>query len=101
MDVRAILQLPVHIWVMCDALGRAYPSGYGKLRFTLVMPGDRPPFGDPPQVPGVAEHVRGESGQVVWTQEYGAFIPESLEPATALHRVAVTDVEGTNHDHRR
>ena len=25
MDVRAIFELPVHIWVMCDALDATYP----------------------------------------------------------------------------
>jgi hypothetical protein len=102
MDVRAIFELPVHIWVMCDALDTTYPTGYGELRFNIVMPDDRPPVGGPPDVPGIAssegEELTGE--QVVWVQEYGAHIPESLRPATALHRVAVTDVEGPSYDHR-
>jgi hypothetical protein len=37
----------------------------------------------------------------VWAQEYGAFIPESLRPATALHRVAMTDVDGPAYDDHR
>jgi hypothetical protein len=30
MEVRAIFELPVHIWVMCDALDAAYPTGYDR-----------------------------------------------------------------------
>jgi hypothetical protein len=102
MDVRAIFELPVHIWVMCDALDTTYPTGYGELRFNVVMPDGRPPLGGPPDVPGIASRVGEErtGEQVVWVQEYGAHIPESLRPATALHRVAVTDVEGPSYDHK-
>jgi len=64
-----------------------------------VMPKDHPPFGGPPPVPGVEAHAELVGEQVVWVQEYGAHIPESLQPATALHRVAVTDVEGPSYDH--
>ncbi|WP_431895764.1 hypothetical protein [Micromonospora haikouensis] len=98
MEVRAIFELPVHIWVMCDALDETYPTGYGMLRFNVVMPDGRPPIGGAPPVPGV--EFRPEAGeQVVWVKEYGAFIPESLRPATALHRVVVTNVEGPSYDH--
>ena len=99
MDVRAIFKLPVHIWVMCDALDATYSTGYGELRFSVVMPEDRPPVGGPPPVPGVESRPELAGEQVVWVQEYGAHIPESLRPATALHRVAVTDVEGPSYDH--
>ncbi|MFF3867129.1 hypothetical protein [Micromonospora sp. NPDC001898] len=99
MEVRAIFELPVHIWVMCDALDATYPTGYDKLRFNIVMPDDRPPVGGAPPMPGVES--RPEVGeQVVWVKEYAAFIPESLRPATALHRVIVTDVEGPSYDHK-
>jgi len=50
-------------------------------------------------VPGVESRPELAGEQVVWVQEYGAHIPESLRPATALHRVAVTDVEGPSYDH--
>jgi hypothetical protein len=100
MEVRAIFELPVHIWVMCDALDATYPTGYDKLRFNVVMPNDRPPVGGPPPVPGVESRPGLVGEQVVWVQEYGAHIPESLRPATALHRFAVTDVEGPSYDHR-
>lgn len=100
MDIRAIYELPVHIWVMCDALKKTYLTGYGELRFNVVMPDDQPPVGGPPDVPGIASHVVLTGGQVVWTQEYGAFIPESLRPATALHRVAMTAVDGPTYEHR-
>jgi hypothetical protein len=99
MDVRAIFELPVHIWVMCEALNSTYPTGYGELRFNVVMPDDRPPVGGPPDVPGIASRAELTGEQVVWVQEYGAHIPESLRPATALHRVAMTDVKGPSFDH--
>ena len=57
MNVSAIFELPVHIWVMCDALDATYSTGYGELRFSVVMPEDRPPVGGPPPVPGVESHL--------------------------------------------
>ena len=100
MDVRAIFELPVPIWVKCDALDTTYPTGYGQLRFNVVMPNDRPPVGGPPDVPGIASHPDLTGEQVVWVQEYGAHIPESLRPATALHRIAMTDVIGPSYNHK-
>jgi len=100
MGVAAIFELPVHIWLMCDALGTTYPSGYGALRFSVAMPTDRPPVGGPPDVAGVAAHTEPTGEQVVWIQEYAAFIPASLRPATALHRVVITDVEGPSYEHK-
>ena len=47
MEVKAIFELPVHIWVMYDALDATHPTGYDKLRFNVVMPNDRPPVGGP------------------------------------------------------
>lgn len=87
---------------MCDALDATYPTGYGELRFNVAMPDDRPPVGGPPNVPGIASREGNEptGEQVVWVQEYGAHIPEFLRPATALHRLAVVDVEGPSYDHR-
>ncbi|MEU4806593.1 hypothetical protein [Actinosynnema sp. NPDC023587] len=100
MDIKAIFELPVHIWVMCDALGKTYSTGYGELRFNVTMPEGRSPVGGPPDVPGIASRAELTGEQIVWAQEYGAFIPESLRPATALHRVAMTDVEGPTYEHR-
>ena len=100
MDVKAVFELPVHIWVMCDALDARYETGYGQLRFNVVMPQDRPPFGGPPPVPGLETRSDLTGEQDVWAQEYGAFIPESLQPATALHRVVLTDVEGPSYAHK-
>ncbi|KOV87573.1 hypothetical protein [Nocardia sp. NRRL S-836] len=100
MDIRAIFELPVHIWVMCDALEKTYSTGYGELRFNVVMPDGRSPVGGPPNVPGIVSRDELVGEQVVWAQEYGAFIPESLRPATALHRVAMTEVEGPIYEHR-
>lgn len=90
MEVKAIYEFPVPIWMTCATLGRAYQSGYGVLRFEVVMPPDVSPVGAPPDVVGAADAVAGAAEQVVWTQEYGAFIAESLRPATAVHRVAMT-----------
>ena len=100
MDVRAIFELPVHIWMTCDALGTTYSTGYGDLRFKVVMPEARPPVGGPPDLPGIVPE-ESASAQVVWAQEYGAFIPESLRPATALHRVVLTEVDGPSYDGHR
>lgn len=92
--MRAIYEFPVPIWVTCTTLGRAYQTGFGPLRFDVVMPENAPPMGGPPAVAGIGEALALSGEQVVWAQEYGAFIPESLRPATAIHRVAVTGVEG-------
>jgi hypothetical protein len=100
MDVRAIFELPVHIWMTCDALGTTYPTGYGDLRFKVVMPEARPPVGGPPDLPGIVQE-ESASAQVVWAQEYGAFISDSLRPATALHRVVLTEVDGPSYDGHR
>jgi hypothetical protein len=100
MNVTAIFELPVHIWMMCDALGTTYPTGHGELRFNVAMPSDRPPIGGPPAVPGIASRPELTGEQVVWTEEFAANIPDSLRPATALHRVAMTDVKGPSYDHR-
>lgn len=101
MDVSAVFELPVHIWVMCDALAAKYPTGYGELRFSVVLPTGQPPLGGAPDVPGTASRAKLTGDQVVWAQEYGAFIPESLRPATALHRVAMIDVDGPTYDDHR
>lgn len=57
MDVSAIFELPVHIWVTCDALAAKYPTGYGELRFSVVLPTDQPPLGGAPDVPGTASRA--------------------------------------------
>lgn len=101
MEVTAVFELPVPIWVMHDALGNTrYPTGYRDLRFNVVMPDGRPPIGGPPDVPGIASPVGLTGEQVTWVHEYGAHIPESLRPATALHRVAMTDVKGPSYDNK-
>jgi hypothetical protein len=64
----------------CD---RAAPSSHpgqrlaGALRFDVVMPQDHPPLGAPPTVQGMELQPALTGEQVVWAQEYGAFIPES------------------------
>lgn len=100
MGVMAVYELPVPIWVTCDALDATYPSGYGELRFDVAMPTDQPPFGGPPSGLGINPDSELVGAQTVWAQEYGAHIPDSLRPATALHRVAVTDVEGPSYEHK-
>lgn len=98
MGVRAIFELPVPIWVMSETLDATYSTGYGNLRFNVVMPHGLPPVGGAPAVLDV-ESLPLIGEQVVWVMEYGAHIPQSLRPATALHRVALTDVEGPSYDH--
>lgn len=100
MDVKAVYEFPVPIWLMCVSLGRAYGTGYGPLRFDVVMPENVPPFGGPPAVEGAREAIARPKEQVVWAQEYAAFIPDSLQPATAVHRVALTAIEGPSYDDR-
>ncbi|WP_435585846.1 hypothetical protein [Micromonospora aurantiaca (nom. illeg.)] len=75
MEVRANFELPVHIWVMCDALDATYPTGYAKLRFNVVMPDGRPPVGGPPSAPGVESRPELVGEQVVWVQEYAPTFP--------------------------
>lgn len=43
MDVKAVFELPVHIWATSDALDTSFPAGFGDLRFTVVMPKDEGP----------------------------------------------------------
>lgn len=105
MDIRAAFELPVYIWVMRDALGETYPTGFGQLRFNVVMPTNGPMVGDspttgPPAVDGIASQPTLSGDDIEWAHEYGAFIPESLKPATALLRVGITDVSGPTYDHR-
>ncbi|GAA2135329.1 hypothetical protein GCM10009844_00470 [Nocardioides koreensis] len=100
MDVSAVFELPVHIWVMSNALGMTYPTGFGDLRFSVVMPEDRQPLGGPPLGLGIESRPELAGEHVVWTQEYGAHIPESRQPATALHRIGITHVDGPTYDHR-
>lgn len=93
MNVTAIYELPVPIWVTRSTLGETYPSGYGKLRFEVVMPQDEPPAGGAPVIDGVSMPESSDGELIVWTTAYAAWIPESLRPATALHRIAITTVE--------
>lgn len=45
MDVKAIYEFPVPIWVTCATLGQAYKTGQGPLRFNVVTPEYDPPLG--------------------------------------------------------
>lgn len=100
MDVKAIYEFPVAIWVTCPALGRTYSTGYGDLKFGIAMPHDDPPLGSPPVDLRSESSPSVEGEEIVWAREYGAFIPESLRPSTAVHRVAVTAVKGPQYDDR-
>lgn len=70
------------------------------MRFDVVMPEHGAPPGGPPKVEGIPETSEDPGELLVWHQEYGAFIPESLRPATAVHRVAITSVEGSTYTGR-
>lgn len=94
MTVSAIFELPVPIWVMSDALGETYSTGLGSLTFNVVMPSLDGTHGAPPTVPGLSDRQELADPEMRWVHEYGAHIPESYKPATALHRVAFTDVDG-------
>jgi hypothetical protein len=59
-----------------------------------------PPLGGPPPVSGMESRPELTGAQTVWVQRYSASIPQSLEPATALHRIAVTDVDGPTYRDR-
>jgi hypothetical protein len=100
MPIRAVYELPVHIWVMTDALDTTYPAGLGSLSFNVVMPSSVGPFGGPPSVPGLEEQPELAGPEVTWALEYAAHIPDSYKPATAVHRVAITDVDGPTPAHR-
>lgn len=88
-DAKAIYELPIPIWVTSATLGRTYESGFGEVTFDVVMPADEPTDGAPPAASGLSEKTQG----LTWTHEYGAFIPESLRPATALLRIALVNIK--------
>lgn len=71
MDVRGVFELPIPIWVMRDALSATYPTGFGDLRFTVVMPEDGSPVGPPP-LAGIQSRPGLDGDDVVWAQEYAA-----------------------------
>lgn len=100
MDVTAIFELPVHIWVKRDAFNKTYSSGHGEVRFDVVMPDDRDPIGGPPDVAGISDLEAGIGEQIIWAQEYAGFIPESLRPATAALRLVITNVRAPHDEDR-
>ena len=99
MDIRAVFELPVHIWVTVDTLGGTYPTGYRSLGFQVVMPTGEGPNGGPPSMAGLENHADLTGEEVKWVHEYGAHIPESYKPATALHRIGIIDVSGPTPEH--
>ncbi len=92
MEVTAAYELPVPIWVTGATLGKTYPSGVAPVMFDVVMPKNEGPFGAPPEVEVTFPPTSPEA-PIVWAQEYGAFIPESLRPATAVHRIVISGVK--------
>ena len=100
MEVTAIYELPVPIWVMSDALGLTYPTGMGPVSFDVTMPSDVEPVGAAPDglVPSSSSDEAGEL--LKWVDDSGAFIPEHLRPAKALLRVVVTNVQAPHDDDR-
>lgn len=102
MTVTASFEFPKHIWLTHDALDSSYPSGIGRLTFDVVMPTVAGPVGGPPQQPGVTWPAPAPGQEVVrWVTEYASFIPESLRPATGVHRIVVTNVDGAVHEDRQ
>lgn len=100
MRVTAIFELPVPIWITRAALGSIYPTGTAEVRFDLCTPQDREPFGAAPRVLGSEWSTTTDGEQLVWTQEFGAFIPDPLRPATTLQRVVLTNVEAATDEDR-
>ena len=101
MDVTAIYELPVPIWVTGTVLGETYPSGFGKLRFEVVMPQSQSSVGGAPAIDGVTIPTESPDGELLaWTTKYAATISPSFEPATALRRIAITAVEAPTQAHR-
>lgn len=84
MQVKAIYELPVPIWVTVDALHESFLSGIGPMSFQVNMP----------ETPDArllqSEDERHDAP--LWTQVFGAEIPKQLQPAKALARVLITDV---------
>jgi hypothetical protein len=99
-EIRAVFELPVHIWAMTDVLGATYPTGFRSLVFNVVMPTEAGPNGGPPPVVGLDVQADLVGEDVKWVHEYGAHIPESYRPATALHRIAITDAAGPTPEQR-
>lgn len=100
MDVQAVFELPVPIWIMCDALSATYSTGIRELTFNVVMPEQGSPPGPPPIV-GLESRPELLAEDVAWTKAYAATIPDSsLEPATALLRIGISDVDGPTYPHK-
>lgn len=107
--------LPVPIWLSQDALGKAYETGLGDLRFQLHLPVAEPlgPEASKGRVGSRAPTIRGrELAELdaaiadapnripAWTQRFAASIDPENEPAMALLRCVITDVTfaGTDAD---
>lgn len=92
-EVTAVYELPVPIWVSCGALGQTFRSGIGSLRFDVAMPKDEQPVGAAPEVKGASFPEQPDGEILAWTTEYAGFIPEDMQPATALRRIVITAVQ--------
>lgn len=99
MDVTAIYEFPVPIWITCETLGDTYPTGIGRLQFDISTPQDSPPNGAAPELAGLSHPLLSDTS-IMWAHEYGAFIPESLRPATTIQRVAITNVTAPEYPDR-
>lgn len=94
MNVTVMYELPVPVWVTCEALGETYSTGHGQVQFDVVMPQGVSPVGGAPNLDAVELPTQDPTGELLeWTTRYAAHIPPSLEPATALRRVVITAVE--------
>lgn len=100
MTVTAVYELPVPIWVMSDALEGSYPTGVGPVSFDVVMPLDREPVGAPPDVLEQGWTTDDAGDLIQWTVQYAGTIPPSLQPAKALRRVVITNVQAPRDEQR-
>ena len=96
--IDAVFELPVPIWVMTEVLDATYSSGYANLKFNVAMPTGEGSDGGPPAVIDL-RGVELSDPDMVWVHEYGAHIPQPYKPATALHRIVFTDVDGPTPAH--
>jgi hypothetical protein len=89
MNVTAIFELPVPIWISTGVLGERITSGFGSVTFDVLMPTDDGPAGGPPRVEGVEVPtvVDGSLELLTWAQRFAAF--PSDRDSTAVCRVVV------------
>jgi hypothetical protein len=87
----AIYELPVPIWVSTASLGERIPTGFGSVKFDVIMPLPGGPVGIAPALDGVVvpNQKPGSADLLVWVQRFAAFTPGDHTESTGLCRVVV------------